>query len=221
MSKRLSHIEHDGAGQPVRNLFFALRPDAASAMRIAALAQELRREHSLEGTPLKTGNLHVSLFNLASYRGDQRGAIDAAVEAATTMSFPVFDIIFDLAGSFASSATRAPLVLRGSEGVSAVRAFHSVLGDALTCAGVGKPRPFEPHVTMLYDRRSIPWRSIDLLGWRVTEFVLVQSIVGEGRHIPTWRFPLGSQRRSDDARRGQVFMCAAGFLRGADTAASA
>jgi RNA 2',3'-cyclic 3'-phosphodiesterase len=207
LAEQLSSFGNPGVGQPAHNLFFALYPDAATAERIAALAHEVRRQHGLEDPPLKTRNLHVSLHNLASYRGDQRSAINAAVEAAASIVFPAFDIIFDLAGSFASSAPKAPLVLRGSEGVNAVRAFHETMGAAMSRAGFGRPRKFEPHVTMLYDRRSIPWRSIDLMGWRVSEFTLVQSIVGKRRHIRLRHWALGN------AGRDKPFMCAAGFIR--------
>jgi RNA 2',3'-cyclic 3'-phosphodiesterase len=221
MSVELSLEDRDARPPPVHNLFFALYPDAAAASCIAALARELRHRHALAGRSLKTENFHVSLFNLARYSGRQSDAIEAARDAAASVSFAAFDLIFDLAGSFASHASRAPLVLRGTEGMAATREFHGTLCAAMAKAGFGRARPFEPHVTMLYDRQSVPWRCIDLLGWRAAEFVLVRSHIGAGRHVPLGRWRLSGQGRPSETGRNGVFMCAAGFMRRAEAAVRA
>ena len=41
---------------------------------------------------------------------------------------------------------------------------------------------FTPHVTMLYDRRRVPGQSIEPIGWRVTRFVLVHSLLRKTEH---------------------------------------
>ena len=54
----------DAASLPRRvtdGLFFAIKPDPSTSVRIASLAQRLRGEHGLKGKPLATDRFHVSL----------------------------------------------------------------------------------------------------------------------------------------------------------------
>jgi 2'-5' RNA ligase len=58
--------------------------------------------------------------------------------------------------------------------------------------GIVKPAPsrFMPHVTLLYDRQTVDAQGITPVSWRVTEFVLVHSLLGQSRHIVLGRWPL-------------------------------
>jgi 2'-5' RNA ligase len=45
-------------------------------------------------------------------------------------------------------------------------------------------------MTLLYDPRTIDPRAIDPVRWTLTEFVLVDSLRGETKHVQLARWPL-------------------------------
>ena len=59
-------------------------------------------------------------------------------------------------------------------------------------------RTFVPHVTLLRDKRHLlPSMPVEPIEWKVTEFVLVHSLLGETTHRVLARFPLVSPPPSD------------------------
>ncbi len=48
----------------------------------------------------------------------------------------------------------------------------------------------KPHVTLLYDSRLVPEQPVEPVRWTVTEFVLVHSHQGLGRHEELGRWAL-------------------------------
>jgi 2'-5' RNA ligase len=86
-----------------------------------------------------------------------------------------------------------PLVLLGEEGVIAVKAFQQALEKAMARAGEahhGDADHYTPHLTLLYDDTHVARRAIEPITWTVNEFVLVRSLVGQGRHEVLARWPL-------------------------------
>jgi 2'-5' RNA ligase len=83
--------------------------------------------------------------------------------------------------------------LRGDDGIAGVYALHDELHRALAEAGLVRPRArdFEPHLTLLRDRIAAPEEFIEPVRWRVQEFVLLDSVHGEGRHELLGRWALG------------------------------
>lgn len=71
--------------------------------------------------------------------------------------------------------------------------FQRELGVAMKKVGLGQwvDSPFTPHVTMLYDEHEVAEQVVDAIGWTATEFVLVHSLLGQTRHVPLGRWPLG------------------------------
>ncbi len=172
------------------NLFLALFPSAEAAMHITQRAHHLRMKHGLRGRPLATHRFHVTLFPFRIYpdvgenellvRGVHAGAASVAAWV------PPFEVRFDRAGSFAGRPGHRPLVLRDSGNNAALMEFHDHLGRAL---GSGKAR-FTPHVTLLYDRLSAVEEPVEPVSWKVNEFVLVHSLVGQTRYLPLARWTL-------------------------------
>jgi 2'-5' RNA ligase len=84
-------------------------------------------------------------------------------------------------------------VLRSDDGVSGLIALR----DRLIAATIDIPgsipaarREFNPHLTLLYDERDIREEPVEEISWLVTEFALVRSLFGQGRHIVLGRWPL-------------------------------
>ena len=178
--------------KPRDRLLFVIFPNADAAAQIAGLAREKRGEHRLRGRPLAAERLHVTLHHLGDYDGLPRDRVAAAREAAELVVMPTFDIVLDRTASFSHGERNRPFVLLGSDGVAALTAFQRALGASMTKVGLGrwaKPR-FTPHVTMLYDDRSVEEQAIAAVGWTVREFVLVHSELGQTRHVLLGRWPL-------------------------------
>ena len=180
-----------GSTPPANSVFFALYPDPCTARRFDRLAWHLRHKHRLNGRPLAERLLHVSLFNISDYARLTSGAAPAIREAMTTITMPPFTVAFDQVKSF-NGGHKRPVVLVGDDGVAGLMLFQRELVAALDKTGIGrrKQRPYNPHVTLLYDEHRIPDHPVEAISWMVREFVLVCSPHGSGRHIPLARWAL-------------------------------
>jgi RNA 2',3'-cyclic 3'-phosphodiesterase len=193
-TKQLSFPGFEASLLPTDRLFLAIFPDAQAAGGAAGLARRLSEQHGLTGRPLLTERFHITLHHLGDYRGGVPQDIVAAASAASkAVAFRPFDIVFDRAGSFSGRSGSRPLVLRGGDGLAALMAFRRALGAELTKTRLLRKAdgPFTPHVTLLYDPRVVAEQVIDPIAWKVTEFVLVHSLLGQTRHIPLARWGLG------------------------------
>lgn len=180
--------------QPSDRLFFAVYPDAPAAQAIGRLAQALKAEHGLRGTPLKPERFHLTLHYLGDHVGLPHDLVAAAASgAAASVSTPSFEITLDRVTSFSRRPRNRPCVLCGEDGVAGVVAFQQLLGAALKQNGLGPwvDKRFTPHATLLYDDRLVPMQPVEPITWTVREFVLVDSRLGQTRHVPLARWPLG------------------------------
>jgi 2'-5' RNA ligase len=167
-------------------LFLAAVPDAGTAKRIHRLAGVLKRAHKLDGKLIAPERLHISLFFL----GDMsERVIRAACEAATELRTEPFEVSFDRTASFRGRPGNRPFVLIGESGLRRLESFRRMLGAALTRTGLRRPAntSFTPHVTLLYDARSVDEHPIQPIFWTVMEFVLIRSMKG---HDYLGRWPL-------------------------------
>lgn len=182
----------EAAPRPTDRLFFAIYPDATTAAQIAALAQQLRTQHGLQGRPLKPERFHITLHHLGDYAGLPQDLVAAASMAGASVAAAPFDVTFDRAASFTSTPRNRPFVLRGDGGLAALVAFQQSLGEALKKTVLGRwAKPgFTPHVTLLYDDRSVPEQAVPPVAWTAHEFVLVHSLIGQTLHVPLARWPL-------------------------------
>ena len=72
-------------------------------------------------------------------------------------------------------------------------AFQKGLADALArVAIVRKERAYTPHVTLLYDDPLVPEQAVPPVSWRVSEFVLIDSLMNQPvkRYDVLARWPL-------------------------------
>lgn len=178
--------------EPTDGLFLALVPPAAIADRVSELIQQLRYCHGLRSEALSPLRLHVTLHYLGAYNGLPQTLVESVCAAAPAVSMPPFEISFDRALSFTNKRKARPFVLRAGRDIVALSVLHRAVGEAMTRVGLGRwVRPhFTPHMTLLYDRRLVDEHPIEALGWTVTDFVFVHSLVGQGKHIHLARWPL-------------------------------
>jgi len=195
MPEQFSMPGLDAAPKLTDRLFFATFPNPPTAARIAQLAQDLRTEHGLMGKPLEMGRFHITLHHLGDYPGLRQDIVETAIKAAATVVAAPFEVTLDRTLSFFTRGGNRPFVLRGSYGVVALTAFQRTLGAALGRVGLGGNRTkqqYMPHVTLLYDDTLVAERPCDTITWRVREFVLVHSLLGQTIHLPLARWPLST-----------------------------
>ena len=157
-----------GEARPHR-VFFALWPDAAAVSRLSALAQEMA---TAGGRAMHLATLHMTLAFVGSVTTVQLEALEGL---AAGIHGEAFDLSLDHLGFF----PRGGIAWAGCRGTpSRQRRLSGELHAALQAAGfVVDPRAGQvPHVTLARRVRSPVLSPLDPpIGWRVSEFVLVES----------------------------------------------
>ncbi|MGQ0672675.1 MAG: 2'-5' RNA ligase family protein [Hyphomicrobium sp.] len=170
----------------LHNVFFAFVPDAAMAACAVGLARDARRYLGLTATPIPPERLHVTLLSVGVFSGAcPPSAIDAAMRAADTVSMAPFKIEFDRIASFSGGHGKRALVLTGGDGLDGLVTLRKALSKAMTKVG-SRLQPqsgSSPHLTMMYDDRVCDSFPIEPLSWTVSGFALVDSLVGQSRHM--------------------------------------
>jgi RNA 2',3'-cyclic 3'-phosphodiesterase len=180
-------------GYPQRtDVFLATYPSDVASGRTLAHAKHLASEYRLDGRPLGPQRFHATLFPIGVYADLEGPALDAIADLAGTIRSRPFDVAFDRAASFPRAQGKRPLVLLGGSGVAGLIAFQRRVEATFRRAGFPRwsGRRYNPHVTLLYDQHVVPERSVEPVRWRVEEFVLVRSLVGQGKHVPLKRWQL-------------------------------
>ena len=200
MTDQLAFPGFDDARPKTDRLLFLTYVDPDAAARIARRVPDLRAEHGLRGKPVAQDRLHITLNHLGDHAGLPQDMVALAREAAGTLAMAPFEVEFDRVVSFGGKPTNRPFVLRGS-GLAQLMAFQKALGLAMARTGtrIGKwAEPnFTPHVTLLYDNKSVAEQPVEPVRWTVREFVLVHSLQGQTRHEVLGRWPLlGDESRA-------------------------
>ncbi|MGH8673101.1 MAG: 2'-5' RNA ligase family protein [Burkholderiales bacterium] len=176
------------------NVFFATLPNATMSASAGGIARDVRRRLRLTAAPIPPERLHVSLLSIGGFSGScPPSVIDAAMRAAGTVSMAPFRGEFGRVASFSASHRQRALVLTGDgDGVAGFMRLQEALGHALMKAGLKLPRQSSssPHLTMMYDENRTCDFAIEPIGWTVSGFVLVDSLVGQSRHVHLGRWAL-------------------------------
>lgn len=174
-----------------KNLFFALRPDAAAAERIRALALRVRKLEGLEGRVFELEQLHVTLRYLGSWEELPADALAVADEVARSLRAEPFGLSFDRVMSFERTRGQPPLVLCGDEECDALLKVRGRLSVELDKTHRFKPDHggFKAHVTMLYDWKRVSPLAVAPIAWTVSEMLLIRSHQGLTRHEVVARYP--------------------------------
>lgn len=173
------------------NLFFALMPPPAVAEEVNRAAVQLRNTHGLTGNLIGADRLHVSLHAVAPDVSPL--TVDAARFIGARVDAPRFEVVFDRVQSFdIHRAGTNPVVLWHSDhrSLTDLHRLHKLLHLEVRRAGLPLPanHGFNPHMTLLYDRKLVPAQAIEPVRWTATEFALIDSHVGDGYYecLGTW-----------------------------------
>lgn len=177
---------------PTDRLFFAIFPPPDAAEAIDKTAVQLRADMRLRGKPLLRERFHTTVNHLGDHAGVPAEVVANAAKAAEAVKTAPFDATYEFIESFRGRRGNLPCVMRGKDGVRDRIAFQQALGLEMGKAGLSRwvEKRFVPHVTLLYDDMRVTNRPIAPLSWRVNEFVLVHSLLGQTKHIILGRWSL-------------------------------
>lgn len=183
-----------GAVGPYDRFFFAALPEGQARDRAWSLAdaEQLRVGRPDYRTPRSC--LHVSLAMVAVGLPVSAAGLRRAGGAAGRVTMPRFRVSLNRVESFRGAPR--PRVLTGEDGVIGLDLLHAELCAALSASGfaVRRVANFNPHMTLMRDRRDTPLRHVAPVAWEVSEFVLVHSHHGQGRYTLLGRWPLAARR---------------------------
>lgn len=180
-----------GSAAARQDLFFALVPKGETAERAFRLGCDLYRQHDLAAPPRPLPLLHMSLCGVGEIARLPDAAVALSLRAADGIGATAFAMNLDQVFTF--KQRQHPVVLCAEEGNDAFRMLHIRLGLALRNSGlrVRIERGLRPHMTLVYGRK--PLAKVKLLkpiALMATEFALIRSYHGEGRHECLGRWPL-------------------------------
>ncbi len=173
-------------------IFFACLPDIATAERIYALAERLKRVNGFEGKLVLPNHLHVTIYHLGDWASLPDPVVAAAHEAAAQVDIPAFDVTFTGSESFRGGIGPFPFVLTDGQDMSAWNALRRPLGAAMERVGLGGATRgrFTPHMTLFRDAKRAGSAPIEPITWTVRHLVLVHSLLGKTTHIHSGSWPL-------------------------------
>lgn len=174
-------------------IFFALRPTIEASSEALDIAQVYRNRHSLTVPSRPNALLHVTLNGIGAYRRLPDDIVFSAEQVAATVRVQPFEIVLDEAMSFTHPGQPQAFVICGRQENEGLLDLRNQIQEGLYEAGL----PYNvgghltPHMTMLYDRKTVLPEKLDRpVRWMVQEFLLIHSIYGKGEHRVVNRWPL-------------------------------
>ena len=172
-------------------LFFAIVPPPEIAESMFQFAQERRIKEGMTGRPLPAERLHMTLLHLGDFPGLPEDLIKGATDRAAKLaaSLAPFDISFDVIGNFSRRPVRKPLVLLQDHQEPQLKSLVQSLLRAINLPQGGSLK-FNPHITLLYDEKSIMMEHIEPFTWQVNEIVLINSLMRQSKYVTLGRWKL-------------------------------
>jgi 2'-5' RNA ligase len=164
-------------GNASRRLFFALWPDEPTRQQLLRETRRLVRR--CQGKPVPPENYHVTVAFVGTVPAERFDAIAAAGRAT---EFAQFELLFERVGYWPRPRV---LWVAPSRCPPALNTLVSMLWDRLSDAGLEREaRAYQPHLTLCRKLgRPIEARLANPVRWSVSSFVLVESVVVDGRSI--------------------------------------
>lgn len=173
------------------NLFFALLPEPKIVSQVSELGATVCGAHRLRGKPIWPDRLHITLLSAVIRQCGLVENATTAKRAATRVNAPAFDLALDITESYYVAAGGHPFVLSSGDGLEAVKALRWSIVGAMAEEGfrMRVPRDDDAHMTLMWADRRVGEYPILPICWKVREFALVLSYVGESRHehLAKWR----------------------------------
>lgn len=180
------------SGRPTNKLLLMAKPDDEIATHIARTANELATYLGFTGKLVRPELLHFTLHPIGIFLKVPQSIVDAVGACGDSVRMRPFTVSLNMAKNFHRKSGIPLIVLCGDDGVLGLRMLHETLDVALTKRF--RPRhslPFEPHMTLSYKAMEIPDTPTEPINFTIREFVLVNSLQGQGRHVLLRHWQLG------------------------------
>ncbi|RZJ06488.1 MAG: hypothetical protein EON50_22600 [Acidovorax sp.] len=184
------------------DLYFFVRLPPQAADRAFGLLRSLGLPPCPKrGAQMRKDGLHITVEKLGRFLDGVPGRqIELAMAAACTLAAEPFDIELDIVQSTTGPSGQSMAHLTGrNAGLRGIRGFERDLAQAMRRVGFDERqirRRFSPHVTLDYRHEPFDPRDIEPLAWRVSEFMLVDSLYGLSQHDVLARWPLVARQES-------------------------
>ena len=181
--------------QHEHHYFFALSPGHDVRLHLSKCAEELRASKELNGSWIASERYHLTLHHLGQYPEVQPDLVSRAMTAAGKTKAKPFDFVLDQFMCFDSRTGKYPCVAASAIDQPDLNNFWQLLGNNLLAVGLGEKlgSSFKPHATLLYNRQPLGESCpIAPIHWHVSDFVLIESLVGMPQHTELGRWPLSA-----------------------------
>lgn len=186
MDQQLALFDNPAPRPNKYRLFLGIFPDAKAVDLICNHQTTLRDKFGLKGKFRPRNILHVTLHHIGDYPEMPERIIEAAAEACATAfkSQPSPSITFDQARSFCGRPGNLPFVLVNPNDNQPLMELHHRLITELAKRKLASRGDFKfvPHVTLLYDRQSVPEQPVSPVTWQAHQVILVLSHLGETKY---------------------------------------
>jgi 2'-5' RNA ligase len=158
-----------------QHVYLMIKPPAFEAAHMDGL----RRLHGLP-CRYEPARFHNTLLPLGDMRAISRSTLERILSAAASMRAEPFPVAFNRIRDNALVGSR----------MRSLHTFQNALVQRLRAFGLILPDyAFRPHVSLAYTERQRRNIRVEPIGWRVEEFLLVNSVHGQGHQL-LGRWPL-------------------------------
>jgi len=180
------------SGSGTNLLMILAKPHEEDATYIARTMEDRVAELGFGGRLVRPERLHFTLLPIGIYSHVPQPVVGAVGTCCDAVRMRPFTVSLNMVKNFHRKNGPPLIVLCGDDGVLGLRTLRERLDIALI--DELRPRrslPFEPHMTLSYKATEIPDTPIKPINFRIREFALVASLLGQGRHVVLRRWRLG------------------------------
>ena len=184
--------------RPTHGLFFAIMAPPEVSGKISDTFRTFRNQYPFRKGMIAGNRLHMSLVPM--FAGDRLP--DDIIRTSTTIGsairFLEFNVVFDTALSFRNRREERPFVIVADRETSQTvnSLVHQIQNICCILSGSrgSRNRSITPHITVAWDRLSVPARAIEPIVLPAEEIALVHSHIGKSRYDILASWPLVPRR---------------------------
>lgn len=186
MSNNLNSHKHSTSRRPKHGLFFATMVPPSEAESISILFDRLRKHHPVQKPQIPNNRLHISLFALLAADSLPEQIIQLSRLAGDAIHFVEFDLTLDRVLTYRNKREEKPLVLAADAASTnkingLVRHIEQTIFNQFRMARC-RTKPINPHVTLTWDRLSVPEQPVPSITLPIREVALVHSHIGKSKY---------------------------------------
>jgi 2'-5' RNA ligase len=180
--------------RPKHGLFFAAMVPAPQAEKISILFNCLQTRYPIQKPRIPDERLHISLLPMLTADSLPEKIIHFSQQAGDAIRFVEFDVTLDRILTYRNKQAEKPLVLAAdADSTSKANGLVDRLRQTISTLSGASPYhtgSINPHVTLVWDRLSIPEQSVPPITMPIREVALVHSHIGKSKYDILGRWQL-------------------------------